>query len=129
MILRGLVVLGAIVTAVVIPSGIASATPSEISDATGTGSVSVNLTDDMTTDGLANCTYRVTKTVKVYEKPTNSSKYLTTKHRGDRVSGFSGLTYYNKSEHVRYRAIDIKKAADDIGWLDTRALKLVRCDR
>ncbi|MGP4093724.1 hypothetical protein [Nonomuraea sp. KM90] len=80
-------------------------------------------------DGLANCTYRVTRTVTVYEKPANASTRLRVKHKGDRVRGFSRLTYYNKVEHVRYRAVDIKKAADDIGWLDIHAVKLIRCDR
>lgn len=79
--------------------------------------------------GLADCTYRVTRTVEVYEKPTNISKHLTTKHKGDRVRGHSGLTHYNERERVRYRAVDTKKAKDDIGWLDATALKLIRCDR
>lgn len=79
--------------------------------------------------GLANCTYKVTRDVKVYELPTNSSKYLKTKHKNDRVRGFSRLWFYNEPEDVRYRAVDIKKAKDDIGWLDASALKLIRCDR
>lgn len=85
--------------------------------------------DASTISGLADCTYQVTRTMAVYEKPTNASTLLKFKHKGDRVRGFSRLRYYNRSEHVRYRAVDIKKAADDIGWMDTRALKLVRCGR
>lgn len=79
--------------------------------------------------GLANCTYRVVRDVNVYELPTTSSTYLKTKHQGERVRGFSRLTFYNQSERVFYRAVDIKKAQDDIGWLDATALRLIRCDR
>lgn len=110
----------AVFVSVALAASVAFSAAPASADATGTVA---------SANGLADCTYQVTRTVEVYEKPTNISKHLTTKHKGDRVRGFSHLTHYNEREHVHYRAVDTTKARDDIGWLDATAVKLIRCDR
>lgn len=80
----------------------------------------------LTASCVSACGYIViTSAVKVYEKPTDSSTYLKTKHSGDHITGARSCdwTYYNSTEHVEYLAVSTTSSSDCIGWMNRAALR------